>query len=233
MRLARRLIPAVVVIPVLVSTHSSGHDIITTPITFSREISRLVYSRCVECHRSGGTAFSLVTYEEARPWAKAIEEEVLERRMPPWGAIKGFGDFRDDQALTQEQLELVAEWVEGGAPGGDPKYLPKLPEFAPKPADASGGISVDKPLALDRELTVAGIRANNTPDGASFMATAKLPDGSIEPLLWIYNYQKRFDHVYWYKESVRLPAGTRVDVTPGDGGIALLIQARHQGHARR
>ena len=61
---------------------SSAHDVITTPITYSREISRLIYSRCAGCHREGGRAFSLLTYEEARPWAKAIKEEVLTPRRP-------------------------------------------------------------------------------------------------------------------------------------------------------
>ena len=59
-----------------------------------------------------------MTYAEARPWAVAIKEEVLERRMPPWGAVKGFGDFRNDKALTPEQLELIISWVGGGVPEG-------------------------------------------------------------------------------------------------------------------
>ncbi len=210
----------------LLCTHTSGHDIITTPITFSREISRVLYSRCVECHRPGGSAFSLVTYEEARPWAKAIEEEVLERRMPPWGAVKGFGEFRDDQGLTQEQLEVIAEWVEGGAPAGDPKYLPKMPEFAPTPPVPKGGITVDRAVVLEKPLSVAGVRAASAPDGASFMAVATLPDGSIEPLLWMYHYQKRFDHAYWFKDALRLPAGARVEVIPPGAGTIALFGAR-------
>src|SRR5207247_2521626 len=109
---------------------TAGHDVITTPLTYSREISRLVFERCAHCHRPGGAAFSLMTYAEARPWAAAIKEEVLERRMPPWGAVKGFGEFSDDQGLTQEQIELIADWVEGGAPEGDPKLLPKVSDFA-------------------------------------------------------------------------------------------------------
>src|SRR6266566_1875737 len=121
-------------VAVLLSMHSSGHDVITTPITFSREISRLFYRHCVTCHRQGGSAFSLATYEEARPWAKAIQEEVLERRMPPWGAVKGFSDYRDDQAMTPEQLELIAEWVDGGAPEGEEKDLPPMPKFDTAPA---------------------------------------------------------------------------------------------------
>lgn len=70
------------------------------------------------------------TYAEAHPWAVAIKEEVLARRMPPWGAVKGFGEFRDDGGLTQEQIEWIADWVVGGAPEGDPALLPKAPSFA-------------------------------------------------------------------------------------------------------
>src|SRR2546421_7405423 len=135
---------AALLISILGSSPARAHDVITTKITFDREIARIVYARCASCHRPGGTAFSLLTYDDARPWAKAIQEEVLERRMPPWGAVKGFGDFRNDQALTPEQIELLTSWSQGGSPEGDEKDLPekdKLEEmmkdsawFAQKPA---------------------------------------------------------------------------------------------------
>ena len=214
---------------VILSTHSSGHDVITTPITFTREISRLLYSRCAGCHRPGGSAFSLMTYEEARPWAKAIAEEVLERRMPPWGAIKGFGEFRDDKALTQEQIELISDWVEGGAPEGDAKYLPSAPDLpaAAAAAASGGGIDVEGVLTLKSATTVAGVRARNVAEGGSFMAVAERPDGTREPLLWLYSYKPGFDHPYWYAAPLRLPAGTKIEVTPrGAGGIALLTTGR-------
>ena len=50
--------------------------------------------------------------------------------MPPWGAVKGFGDFRNDEALTPEQMELIVSWVSGGAPEGDAKDLPPAPTLA-------------------------------------------------------------------------------------------------------
>src|SRR5882724_3193208 len=123
-----------------------AHDVITTKLTWNREISRIVTSRCASCHHPGGRAFSLLTYAEARPWAVAIKEEVLSRRMPPWGAIKGFGDFRNDQALTSEQLEMITSWVEGGVPEGDPKDLLPPPDLASSP-------SVER---LDGGLTIHG-----------------------------------------------------------------------------
>jgi len=231
----RRFCPALVTLAIFLSVHSSAHDVITTPITFSREISRLLYSRCAVCHRPGGSAFSLLTYAEARPWAKAIKDEVLERRMPPWGAVKGFGEFQDDRGLTQEQLELIAEWVEGGAPEGDPQYLPKTSNVQPESSGgpAPGGLPVDGELTLKTAVTVAGVRAKEVPEGSSFMAVAELPDGTIEPLLWIYNYQPRFDHPYWYSTPLRFPAGARIEITPrGSGGIALLMRRNPAARSR-
>jgi hypothetical protein len=72
---------------------------------------------------------SLATYEEARPWAKAIKEELLEKRMPPWHAVKGYGEFRNAPSLTQRDVDMIVNWVEGGAPKGDEKDLPAAPIF--------------------------------------------------------------------------------------------------------
>src|SRR5690349_19965852 len=98
---------------------------------------------------------SLMRYDEARPWAKAIKEEVLERRMPPWGAVKGFGECRIDAGLTQEEISVIADWVEGGAPEGDSAYLP-LPAVPAKPkgaigvraAEVRGALTLNTPLTL-------------------------------------------------------------------------------------
>ena len=222
-----------ITLAVLMALFSSAHDVITTPITFSREISRLVYNRCASCHHEGGIAFSLLTYAEARPWAKAIKEEVLERRMPPWGAVKGFGEFRDDQGLTQEQIELIADWVEGGAPEGEPALMPKVPEFTAPPKSASaprassGEIAVEGSIALKAPVAVAGIHPTKVPEGSSLMVTAERPDGSIEPLLWLYNYKPRFARSYWYSAALKLPPGTKIQITPpAAGSVDLLLKGK-------
>jgi len=80
---------------------------------------------CLGCHHLGGIAMSLATYDEARPWAKAIKEELLEKRMPPWHAVKGYGEFRNAPSLTQRDVDVIVNWVEGGAPKGDEKDLPE------------------------------------------------------------------------------------------------------------
>jgi hypothetical protein len=212
---------------------TSGHDVITTPLTYSREISRLIYNHCASCHRPGGPAFSLMTYAEARPWAAAIKEEALERRMPPWGAVKGFGQFKDDQGLTQEQIELIADWVEGGAPEGDPKLLPKTPDFSPahsRPVKPS--LTVDSALTLKAGMALSGIEPLKVTGAGSIVITATRPDGGVEPLLWLYNYNPKFPHTYWYKMPLQLPAGTRVEVSPPSAATVGLIVGQTQKLSR-
>lgn len=185
---------------------ASAHVTISTKITWSKEISRIVYHRCLSCHRDEGKAFSLETYEEARPWAKAIQEEVLMRRMPPWGAVKGFGKFAHDAGLTQEEINLIAEWAEGGAPEGDPNLLPNVPwKFDEPPAPE--GQPADAPLQLKAPRVLTALEASGPTQ-----VTAVLPDGSVEPLLWVVTPLKQ-PQVYLLAAAAKLPAGTRIEAT--------------------
>jgi hypothetical protein len=208
---------------------ANGHDIITTKITWTKEISRLVYKRCATCHREGGSSFSLMKYDEARPWAKAIKEEVLERRMPPWEAVKGFGEFRDDRGLSQEELETISSWVEGGAPEGDPKYLPPVPKLAswqdPSAPKGSYEVTVADGAKLAATSQVLAIRAKNLKKGASMQIVAVRPDSSVEPLLWIYQFKPEFHRTYYYASPVALPAGTKIEMSPpGSGTVGLFVK---------
>jgi hypothetical protein len=170
-----------------------------------------------------------MTYQEARPWAKAIKEEVLERRMPPFSAIKGFGELRNDRAITQEELHLIADWVEGGSPEGEPSLLPKVPDFtAPDPADkapkSGAEVVVDGRLELKHPETFVGARAKSLAEGASVKAIAQLPDGVIEQLIWIYDYKPKFDQAYYFSKPLSFPAGTKIETYPAGGSLALLTK---------
>jgi hypothetical protein len=208
-----------------------GHDAITTKVTFDREIVRLMISHCGSCHQEGGSAFSLMTYEAARPWAKAIGEEVLHRRMPPWGAVKGFGDFRNDKGLTEEQLELIVDWEEGGAPEGDPKDIPTTIKFpADQPVSHSAKeITVSGDTKLAKDVVLDGLWPKSVPEGATWQVTAELPDGSIEPLIWFQNYKQEFDHAFLLRRPLTLPAGTTVRGVPKGQALALMPQNGGKG----
>ena len=108
--------------------------------------------------------------------------------MPPWGAVKGFGDFRNDQGLTEEQLELIVDWEEGGAPEGEEKNLPATPKLAPVPALSHPEGDRDQGrLQTYARVQARWIVAEDNSGRRVVSATAELPDGSIEPLLWLRN----------------------------------------------
>ncbi len=166
---------------------------------------------------------SLLSFEEARPWAKAIRDEVLERRMPPWGAVKGFGEFRDDPSLSDPEIALIANWVEGGAPKGDEIYLPSPPAF---PAGPPAAPAVKYRMELAGEITLGKdvVAVGLEPTGP-VQVTAQRPDGSIEPLMWIREYRSVQPKVYYFREPPALPKGSRVRV---QGAAArLLVSGSH------
>lgn len=112
----------------LLFPHPGGaHEPITTKVMFNKEIIRIFQRSCLGCHSAGKieAEIPLSTYDEARPWAKAIKEEVLEKRMMPYQTVKGYGAFRHDYALSQRELDLIVSWVEGGAPRGEERDYPK------------------------------------------------------------------------------------------------------------
>jgi hypothetical protein len=97
------------------------------PVTFTRDIAPILQQKCEACHREGSLApMSLISYEETRPWAESIKEEVEARRMPPWHIDKNVGiqKFENDRSLTDEQIATIVRWVEEGAPQGDPSQMP-------------------------------------------------------------------------------------------------------------
>jgi hypothetical protein len=94
----------------------SSHEGVKTSVTFDREISRILTARCINCHSENTLSFPLTTYEETRPWAQAIAEEVLSREMPPWRAVPGYGKFANDGGLTTRELQTIVAWVQGAGP---------------------------------------------------------------------------------------------------------------------
>jgi len=203
----------------VMSAHGSGDA-----ITWNREISRLVIDKCASCHRPDGSAFSLLTYTDVQPRATAIKATVLARTMPPWGAVKGFGNFRNDQSLSQEQIELITKWVDGGIRrGNNANMLPKPPEFKPLPdASTSGGIPVSGTVTLDRTVLLDGLFPEQVQSGQSFQVMAVLPGGHVEPLLWLHGYDARYAHPFLLRSRLRLPAGTVIKGVPRDAVLVLL-----------
>ncbi len=117
----------------LLSAALSGLPLVAAEVqpTFHKDVERILQRHCQSCHRPGQVApMSLLTYEQSRPWAKAIRSAVLQKKMPPWFADPHFGKFANERSLTKEEIDTLVRWADQGAPQGDAKDAPAPLEFA-------------------------------------------------------------------------------------------------------
>jgi mono/diheme cytochrome c family protein len=152
-------------------------------VTWSEHVAPILFQRCVACHRPNDVApMSLLTYKEARPWAKSIRQTVTTRQMPPWDADPRYGKFSNDISLTDEQVAVVARWVDQGAPEGDPTKVPAPPPL-PEPGTWKMGRQPDYVVELapvdvpadGPDLFITQVYGMNVPDGKWVQAIELLP----------------------------------------------------------
>jgi hypothetical protein len=99
--------------------------------TFTHDVAPILYANCVSCHRPGEIApMSLISYQEVRPWARAITRKIADGSMPPWHADAPARTFSNERTLTAEEKSTLERWAAAGAPEGDPKALKPPPVFA-------------------------------------------------------------------------------------------------------
>jgi mono/diheme cytochrome c family protein len=99
-------------------------------ISFSNRIAPVLYANCVSCHRPGQAApFSLISYDDVRRRGMLIARVTASRYMPPWHAEHGYGEFKDERRLTDEEIADIAAWVKDDMPQGDPSRMPAVPQF--------------------------------------------------------------------------------------------------------
>src|SRR5215469_4871173 len=121
---------------VAVALAGAGHTVSaqavpSSEVTFTRDVAPILQRSCQNCHRPDGVApMSLVTYDEVRPYARAIDQRthIGPRRgvMPPWYVEKDIGiqKFQNDPSLSDEEIAMVAKWVDNGSPRGNPADMP-------------------------------------------------------------------------------------------------------------
>ncbi len=152
---------------------SARHVPITTKIVFNREIAQIFQRKCFQCHTDGNVGMALTTYKEARPWAVAIKEEILERKMPPWSAAGGYGHFANDMSLTAREMSLILSWTDGGAPSGvlladedkQPVFVPSLDSWEQGEPDeivkvaGTAKVAAGAPFRVERFEVASGLKA--------------------------------------------------------------------------
>jgi hypothetical protein len=106
-------------LPVVTGAEEASTTAAGTP-TFTRDVAPILFDNCVACHRPNHMApMSLTTYEEARPWARAIKLRVAAREMPPWSAAPGVQKYANDASLSEHEIDTIVKWVDSGAPMGN------------------------------------------------------------------------------------------------------------------
>jgi len=124
-------------------------------VTFNKQVLPVLQKRCQECHRPGESApFSMLTYKDTRPWAKAMKEAVLTKKMPPWFADPAYGHFSNDRRLSGEEIRTLVSWADQGAIEGDAKD-------APPPLQFTEGWTIGKPdivyeMPIEYKVPAAG-----------------------------------------------------------------------------
>ena len=126
------------------------------PVTFNKDVAPILQKQCQGCHRPGEVGpMSLLTYAETRPWAAAISEAVLTRKMPPWFADPHFGKFTNERVLSQRETDTLVAWARSGAPEGKPAD-------APPPVNFTAGWGMGKPDVVIEMPTAFEVPASGT-----------------------------------------------------------------------
>jgi hypothetical protein len=219
---------------ILGAGHAAAHDPIGTKVTWDREIAPIVQARCVSCHSDGGRApMALTTYAEVRPWARAIREEVLARRMPRWHIVRGYGDFANDRSLSPFEIALITAWVDGGAPRTLRKAVatptaPIGPARAPGPFIPPTATRTTTIPCAARRLpagTVLGFAPTLTKGGSLKMTHTR--KGLEEPLLWLKDFDPDLQETYWLRTPLESAGALRLETTGGEPcSLSVVLAAR-------
>jgi hypothetical protein len=125
-----RMRPAALALAMLAAGTSAAAQPDAPAPTFTRDVAPIVFAHCTTCHRPGENApMSLLTYRDARPWARAMADRVRSGAMPPWHADPAVGRFANERRLSDAEKSTIARWAAAGAPEGDPSHLPPAPRY--------------------------------------------------------------------------------------------------------
>ena len=216
---------------------SARHVPITTKIVFNREIAQIFQKKCFQCHTDGNVGVPLTTYREARPWAVAIKEEVLDREMPPWSAAGGYGHFSNDMSLTAREISLILSWADGGAPSGvlladedkQPVFVPSLTSWEQGEPDEIVKVASDVTIAANAPFRVERIEVNTGLKQAKWLRALQLNPSDRRAVRYAAIYEARSGRWLgtWTPATLvnSMPEGAAVQL-PANGKLAIEIGYR-------
>lgn len=216
---------------------SARHVPITTKIVFNREIAQIFQKKCFQCHTDGNVGVPLTTYKEARPWAVAIKEEILDREMPPWSAAGGYGHFSNDMSLTAREISLILSWADGGAPSGvlladedkQPVFVPSLTGWEQGEPDAIVKIAGEVRIAANAPFTVERLEVSTGLKQPKWLRALQLNPADRRAIRYAAIYDARSGRWLgtWTPATLvsTMPQGSAVQL-PANGKLAIEIGYR-------
>ena len=204
--------------------------------TFAKDVAPIFYKNCTNCHRPGEIApMSLLTFRDARPWAKSIATQVGKGTMPPWHADPAHGEFLNDRRLNETEKATILKWVDAGASEGNPSDLPAQPTYATEwqigqpdavfsmqedyPIPAEGTISyqyfeVPTTFTEDKWIQAMEVRASNPSVLHHVIVYARTPAPAVPPAttpappaVSTTTPQPRPTPVFIFSQGTGIPAG--------------------------
>ena len=195
--------------------------------TFAKDVAPILYAKCVSCHRPGEVApMSLLKYTDARPWAKAMRGKVMSREMPPWGADRKYGAFRNDISLTEKEIDTLSAWALGGAPKGEDSDLPPAPAMSSGwTAAANAGGDPDYVIEMMKPFTIP---AEGELPNLNFYTPIPFKEDRFSRLLEARPGNRSLVHHYTVAVN-DLPAGAKLD----QGGELIYADGTRQNDQER
>jgi len=197
-------------------------------VTFTRDVLPILQKNCQSCHRTGQVApMSLISYQDARPWARAIKSAVTQRKMPPWFADPNYGHFTNDRSLTQRDIDTLSKWADTGALEGDPKVAPPPIQWP------EGGWSIQPEVVMElppHDVPATGVLeweliAFPAPfTGDTWLTSMEILPGDPAVVHHIcFSFEKhKPTTVYNRYEWVQVPRDATGNPTPGNSGFGEL-----------
>jgi hypothetical protein len=181
-------------------------------VTYAKDVAPILMDNCVTCHRPGEVAqMSFLTYQDTRPWARSIAEQVGQKRMPPWHAAAGVREYTNDRSLDGAQVDMIQRWVAAGAPRGDDALLPSVPTF-------DEGWQLGEPdlvLAWDEPYQIA---ADGDDEYRCFVLDPKFETDQWVDVVEVLPGNRTTDHhIVIYVDQGGATAVRRDEAEPGEG----------------
>ena len=159
----------ITVIGLLVGMTAMAASVSPASVTFNKDVLPIIQKQCQTCHRPGQVApMSFLTYKDTRPWARAMKEAILTKKMPPWFADEKYGHFTNERRLSDAEVKTLVAWVEGGALEGDAKD-------APPPVQFAEGWTIGKPDIIVQFPHDIPIQATGAIDQSNLLVKVNFP----------------------------------------------------------